>query len=53
MKKSVLKKDTLVQLFSCRFCKIFKNTSFNEDLRATASAYFNFNELSLSHKNID
>ena len=25
-------------MFSCEYCKIFKNTYFDENLRATASA---------------
>ena len=32
-----IKKETSTQVFSCKFCKIFKDTSFNEHLRATAS----------------
>ena len=32
------KKETLTQLFSCEFCKIFKNTFFTEHLWATVSA---------------
>ena len=28
---------TLVQVFSCEFCEIFRNTFFVEHLRATAS----------------
>ena len=32
-----IKKDTLVQVFSCEFCEIFKNTFFIEHLRVTAS----------------
>ena len=30
---TLLKKETLAQLFSCKFCKIFKNTFFTEHLR--------------------
>ena len=33
-----IKKETLTQVFSCEFCKIFKNTFFTELLRTTASA---------------
>ena len=33
-----IKKETLEQLFSCKFCEISKNTFFIEHLRATASA---------------
>ena len=33
-----MEKETLAQVFSCEFCKISKNTSFTEHLRATASA---------------
>ena len=32
-----LKKATLTQVFSCKFCEIFKNTFFTEDVRVTAS----------------
>ena len=32
-----IKKETLVQVFSCEFCEIFKNTFFTEHLRTTAS----------------
>ena len=32
-----IKKETLAQVFSCEFCKIFKNTLFTEHLWATAS----------------
>ena len=34
---SFVKKDTLAQLFSCEFCKIFKNSFFTEHLPETAS----------------
>ena len=33
-----IKKETLVQLFSCEFYELFKNTFITEHLRATASA---------------
>ena len=32
-----IKKETLAQVFSCEFCKIFKNNFFTEDFRETAS----------------
>ena len=32
-----IKKETLVQAFSCEFCEIFNNTLFTEHLRVTAS----------------
>ena len=32
-----IKKESLTQVFSCEFCKNFKNTFFTEHLRATAS----------------
>ena len=32
-----IKKGTLAQVFSCKFCEIFKNTYIIEHLRATAS----------------
>ena len=32
-----LKKEILVQVFSCEFCEIFNNTFFTEHLRAIAS----------------
>ena len=34
---NLVKKETLVQVFSCEFCEIFKNTFFTEPLLATAS----------------
>ena len=33
-----IKKETLAQVFSCEFCKIFKNTFFTEQLWTTDSA---------------
>ena len=33
-----IKKETLAHVFSCKFCKISKNSFFTEDLRTTASA---------------
>ena len=33
-----IRKETKVQVFSCEFCKISKNTFFTEPLRVTASA---------------
>ena len=35
---TLLKKETLAQVFSCEFCKMFKNTFLTEHLRTTASA---------------
>ena len=32
-----VKKETLAQVFSCKFCKFSKNTFFIENLRVTAS----------------
>ena len=32
-----IKKETMVQVFSCEFCEISKNIFFTEHLRATAS----------------
>ena len=32
-----IKKEALVQVFSCEFCEIFTNIFFTEHLRATAS----------------
>ena len=32
-----IRKETLVQVFSCEICEIFKNTFFTEHLRATSS----------------
>ena len=37
-----IKKEALGQVFSCEFCRIFKNTFFKEHLRATASVYNTF-----------
>ena len=33
-----IKKDTLAQAFSCKFCKIFKNIFFSTTLPVAASA---------------
>ena len=33
------KEETLAQVFSCEFCKIFKNTSLTEHLGMTASGF--------------
>ena len=35
----LIKKETLVRVFSCEVCEIFKNTFFAEDLRTTASVF--------------
>ena len=35
-----IKKETLAQVFSCEFCKIFKNTFFTDHLWETASFSF-------------
>ena len=34
-----MKKEALVQVFSCEFCEIFKNKFFTELVRATDSVY--------------
>ena len=34
-----IKKETLAQVFSCEFCKIYKNNLFAEHHRTTASNY--------------
>ena len=31
-----MKKETLIQVFSCEFCEVSKNNFFTEHLRATA-----------------
>ena len=36
-----IKKDSVVQVFSCEFCEISKNAFFIEHLRATASVWSN------------
>ena len=36
---TLLKKETLAQVFSCEFCKISKNTLFTEHLCSTACVY--------------
>ena len=36
--KKNCEKETLAQVFSCKFCKNFKNIFFTEHLRTTASA---------------
>ena len=35
--KPILNEKTLTQVFSCKFCKTFKNTVFREHLQKTAS----------------
>ena len=35
---TLLKKESLAQVFSCEFCQIFKNTFFTEHLRKTNSS---------------
>ena len=35
----LIKKETLAQVFSFEFCKIFKNIFFTEHIRATASGF--------------
>ena len=37
---TLLKKETLAQVFSCEFCEISKNTFFTEHLCATASIIY-------------
>ena len=37
---SIIKKETLAQVFSCEFYEISKNTFFTEHLRAAASVVF-------------
>ena len=34
-----IKKETLAQVFPCKFCKVFKSTIFTEHLRTTASIF--------------
>ena len=51
---TLLKKETLAQMFSCEFCEISKNT-FTEHLWATASGYLGliiwvFNKLNVREK---
>ena len=43
-----IKKENLAQVFSCEFCEVFKNTSFAEHLRTTASEMSSGNQNSLS-----
>ena len=35
-----IKKETLAQVLSCEFCEISKNIFFTENIRVTASPYF-------------
>ena len=41
---TLLKKETLAQVFSCEFCEISKNTFFTEHLWATASVLISIAE---------
>ena len=34
---SAIKKETLAEVFSCKFCEISKNTFFTEHFQVTAS----------------
>ena len=42
--ESLFNKESLIQVFSCEFCEIFKNTFFTEHLRTTASEYLGVRE---------
>ena len=44
MQKAFIKKETLAKVFSCEFCKIYKNNFFTEHLCATAR-----DEIYMSH----
>ena len=46
--KNLLKKETLVQLFSCEFCEISKNTFFTEHLLQSWRLLLLFIDLSLT-----
>ena len=39
----IIKKENLAQVFSCEFCKIFKNSYFTKDLRLIASGFWRSN----------
>ena len=39
-------RDSLVQVLSCKFCEISKNTFFKEHLRKTASVNYFFQSIS-------
>ena len=42
---SVIKKETLAQLFSCEFCEILKKTFLTEHLLETASVFIEFSSI--------
>ena len=42
-----LKKETLTQVFSCKFCESFKSTFFTEHLRVIASDFLSYDEVLL------
>ena len=46
---TLLKKETLVQVFSCEFCEIFKNTFFIAQLWTTASEMNSYIYIKLTH----
>ena len=46
---NLIKKEALVQVFSCEFCEIFKNTFFTEYLWSIASEGFHFMQHLISH----
>ena len=37
MPATLLKKETIAQVFSCKFCEIFENTFFTEHIQEPAS----------------
>ena len=39
LRPAALKKQALAQVFSCKFCEIFKKTFFTEHLLATSPAH--------------
>ena len=46
---NIIKKEALVQVFSCEFCEIFKNTFFTEHLRWLL---LYIEDLCISYKNL-
>ena len=46
---NLIKKEALVQVFSCEFCEIFKNTFFTEYLWSIASEGFHFMQHLINH----
>ena len=50
MTRNFIKKETLMQVFSCEFCKIFKSTDFEEHLWTSNSGCRPENHVEIEHQ---